>query len=494
MSLFLTTPDQHDFQDPTVELDEKRLQRWLAGLPVLNPGESLRHVLNALEPLNEQRMDSGKRLRLLALYQATVKRLYDAADPLSLRQQPLSQRQRQETVDDVERLCLAMANGLKLVVRELHAGGQVQDMDLFATALRRTVKQLAATLLHAYRYHRPEPPFVFLELNQLYRVARHHGVHELAAGNEVQSSLATVYKAVSLLALTDPFSGGEGQAGAYYSTLMRHAESARIIPGNSWQGVPEGLYFIDLQSDSRPRHCVLLESPVAGDDPYILDARAPLQRMHQALAALPADRRRQRPEAGILRALLPEVKPRDKRRSERRAAGHRIEVVVGLDAIAAWLEQLQRGRRPDAEEWRVKDVSEDGYCLAWDRSAASALRVGELICLVSDSEASQQPPRLLVLRWLRDEREQGTRLGVEKLEGVPAPVRLTAAGDEGSQPALFLPSTGAEGPAARLVATEGVYEPGRPLLIRAGERRITARCGELLEQGAGFDCFAFLAG
>lgn len=53
MDLLLNTPEQHAFQDPTLELDEKRLHNWLSSLPVLNPGESLRLVIVALEPLNE---------------------------------------------------------------------------------------------------------------------------------------------------------------------------------------------------------------------------------------------------------------------------------------------------------------------------------------------------------------------------------------------------------------------------------------------------------
>ncbi|MGD8672692.1 MAG: hypothetical protein PVH86_05200, partial [Thiogranum sp.] len=109
MTLLLTTPEQHDFQDPTLELNEKKLQRWLTGLPVLNASESLRLMLNALEPLNEQRLDVDKRLSLLGIYQATFQRLYATAEPERLRQQPLSRQQRLDTVDDVERLSLAMA-------------------------------------------------------------------------------------------------------------------------------------------------------------------------------------------------------------------------------------------------------------------------------------------------------------------------------------------------------------------------------------------------
>ncbi len=499
MALLLGTPEQHELKDPTLELDERRLQSWLAGLPVLNPVESLRLVVNALEPLNEQRLAFDKRLRLLGLYRLTARRLYETAEPLRLRQQPLSRQQRQDTIDHVERLCLAMANGFKIVVKELYAAGvHGKDAARFGRVVYWALQQLAACLLHSYRFYRPEPPYVFLELNQLYRLARHHGVHNHAEADEhseTKTTLAAVYQASCLLALTDPFSIEEGQADRYFRSLLHYAADIRIVPGNSWPDRPEGLYFIDLQSDSRPRHCVLLDSPAAGDDPHILDARSALQQMHNALAALPADRRRQRTETGLLKELLPEVTPQDKRGSERRPDGRWIDVVVGLEPVCDWINAFRRGEQAAARRWSVKDVSEQGYRLAWDESAASLLQVGDLVCVVADSDQDRQDFQLLLVRWVCDERDQGTQLGVEKLQGVPNPVRIVIPGDAdaSTHPALFLPS-GGRGSLARLLAPSEVYEENRALRVYVGEREIAVRCGVRVAQGAGFDCFEFLAG
>jgi hypothetical protein len=497
MTLLLTTPEQHSFEDPTLELDEKRLSKWLASLPVLNAGDSLRQVLGALEPLNEQRLDVDKRLRLMGLYQATVKRLYDSSEPLRLRQQPLSRQQRQATVDNVERLCLATANGFKIAIKEIHAAGiQPQDSARFAQLLRRAVQQLAAALLHSYRFYRPEPPFVFLELNQLYRLARHHGLHEMtgdATESSTGNSLADIYQAICLLSLTDPFSAEEGQVDRYFRSLLQFVPGTRIIPGNGWQGTPEGLFYIDLQSDSRPRHCVFLQSPVAGDEPHILDARTPLQRMHKTLVALPADRRSKRIEANLLRALLPEVTPRDRRRSERRSAGRWIEVVTGLQAVCDYIKSSLSGEQVEATRWRIQDASDKGYRLAWGESAASMLQVGELVCVVADSKEEKRSFQLLVVRWVCDERDKGTELGVEKLAGVPNPVRveIPCEDDVDACQALFLSSTGARDSVARLVAPSAVYCENRSLLLYVGEREVPVRCTMRVEQAPGFDCFEF---
>jgi len=499
MTLLLTTPKQHGFEDPTLELDEKRLQKWLAGLPVLNAGDSLRQILAALEPLNEQRLDVDKRLRLLSLYQVAVKRLYDSSEPLRLGQQPLSRQQCQDTIDNVERLCLATANGFKIAIKEIHAAGiQSKSAARFGQVLRWAVQQLAAALLHSYRFYRPEPPFVFLELNQLYRLARHHGVHEVKAdsnGSTGSNSLSDIYQATCLLSLTNPFAAEAGQADQYFRTLLQFTPGTRIIPGNSWQGTPEGLFYIDLQSDSGPRHCVFLQSPVAGDDPHLLDARAPLQQMHKSLAALPADRRRQRVEADLLRALLPEVTTRDKRRSKRRSSGNWIEVVVGLEAICDYIKSCQCGEQAEATRWRVKDTSEQGYRLAWGESAASLLQVGGLVCVVANSEEEKRSFQLLVVRWVRDERDRGTELGVEKLAGVPNPVQIEISDETGTVEcqALFLSSTDARDSVARLVAPPEVYRENRSLLLYVGDREVPVRCTERVGQAPGFDCFEFLS-
>ncbi len=500
MALLLSTPEQHSFQDPTLELDDKRLQKWLGGLPVLDTGSSLRMVLDALEPLNEQTLESKHRLRLLSVYLPTVQRLYDTAQPARLRQANLSRQQRQDTVDDIERLCLAMANGFKIIVKEWCAPGQpAGKQPLLGTVLRWCLQQLTQALVHSFRFYRPEPAWVFLELNQLYRLARHHGlVDQVSKGDSsgVQITLAGIYQAICLLALIDPFSQEEGELDRQYRALMQYAPQARIIPGNSWQGVPEGLYVLDLQSDLRPRHCVFLQSPVDGDDPYLLDARVPLQQMHRTLASLNADRRKRRPEAAILRALLPEVIDRDKRRGKRRTDGSWIEVVIGLDGIVDWLLRQQCGEQPEGIDWQVLDRSEQGYRLTWENSDSGLLQVGELVCEIErDTDDKVQALRLFLVRWLRDERGKGTELGVERIQGVPGPVRLEVPepGDEAPVAALFLPAPKA-GIAAVLIAPCGIHRDGRALKIHAGTRTIPVCCGVRLQQGAGIELFEFLAG
>jgi hypothetical protein len=390
-----------------------------------------------------------------------------------------------------------MANGYKIVIRHWYDRGHWREhAQPFARALAGAMRYLGAALVHSYRFHRPEPPFVFLELNQLYRLARHHGLLESAAGGGDDAvNLATLYTAICMLALVDPFGAEEGRVDSWFACLPAYARLARIVPGGQWEGTPEGLYFLDLASDTRPRHCVFLEPPVQGEDPHILDARPALKEMHAALAAASPGRRRTLAEAAIMRGLLPEVTPRDKRRSERHADQRWIEVAVGLAQVCRQLSQREKGEAAQAVRWQVRDVSNEGYRLAMDAHTESFPQVGDLLCVLDDSEHSDAGMQLLVVRWLRDDREQGVELGVERLDGTAAPVSVSMAADAEPEfhAALFLSSTGSEASMARLVAPAETFGEQRPLLLRVGEREIRVVCGRCIESGPGFDCFEFSA-
>jgi hypothetical protein len=170
-------------------------------------------------------------------------------------------------------------------------------------------------------------------------------------------------------------------------------------------------------------------------------------------------------------------------------------VFIGLQPIHDWLLKRRVGRPADAIRWEVKDASSQGYRLAWAESAASALAVGDLICLVADSEAANPGVQLLAVRWVRDERGRGTELGVEMFDGDPDPVRVTAADQSDAEihPALLLSSGAAQGCVAQLITPAQLYEAQRRLIMHVGGGELPVQCARSIEQAPGFDCFEFTA-
>lgn len=485
--LVLTTPEQHDFVDPSVERNPRRLQRWLDELPLLNPLESVHLLGQALEPLNEQRVPPLDRLALLDAYRVTVRKLFMAAGPAALRQLAIGKDERLQAVAGLERLCLALAGGYKVVVKALQDAPGKQAGALLRS-LQGAMEQLGLALVHNYRYHRPAPPFVFLELHQLYRLVRARGWLDTPA-DASGVDLCGHYQAALLLALCDPFHLPEGVADLYHRTLLRHAGLARLLPGGEWQGSGEGLCLLDLQSDSPPRLCVRLTPPVEADEPYRMDLRPALDAMHRQLLALAPEQRRQAPEAALLRILLPEVAAGDPRRAPRRADGRRLAVTPGLAAVHARLRGDGAGRGPQADA-EVVDSSAQGKRLRFPQAAAIEVQVGELLGV----EADEDGLRLGLVRWLRSERDDGgTELGLELLAGHASAVRCrdpeVPAADP--WPGLFLPSAAHAGGSALLLVPAGAWEEDRQLLLEAGPREVRVRAARRVIETACIEGFEF---
>jgi hypothetical protein len=168
---------------------------------------------------------------------------------------------------------------------------------------------------------------------------------------------------------------------------------------------------------------------------------------------------------------------------------------MGLQPIHDWLLKRRVAGQADAVRWEVKDASSHGYRLAWEESAASVLAVGDLICVVADSAAAMPGVQLLVVRWVRDERGEGTELGVEMFDGDPDPVRVTATDQPYAEthPALLLSSSTTQGCVAQLITPAQLYQEQRPLTIHMGGAELPVQCARSIEQAAGFDCFEFAA-
>ena len=309
MQLVLNVPDQHDLNDPTVELDTRRLQGWINDLPLMNRAESSYQLLNAIESLNEQKVDSQKRFQLLNIYQSVVRKLYEADATDTLGQQRGTSQSRQLLADNLERLFMALANGYKLVIKTWFAEGvQQRDDALFARGLRRAFRQLSWTMLHSYRNVRPLPEYLLFEMHQLYRLGLHFGVHsttDAASSHKVSASLADYYHAAMISTLLQPQLDA-AQLRRAFRALLRYGAEISMAAGDSWQGDARYQYLIDLVSDRQPQACSGLVSPAAGEELYIMDLTGLIDRLHQKMAARPAEQRFSGVESVILKALAPE--------------------------------------------------------------------------------------------------------------------------------------------------------------------------------------------
>jgi cyclic-di-GMP-binding protein len=503
----LSTPVQHNYNDPTVERDVKRLRVWLTNLPLLDVVKTLRLVQGALDSLNEQKLEPGKRYQLLEVFRYTTERLYITVDPTYLRQLNLSKSQRELAALGFEQLLLAMAGGYKILVKALYEHAtRGQSVDLFGLAINRAIEQLGNVLLDNYRCYRIVPESLFAELHQLYRYARHFGLLAVtAADEETAQPLGTAesYHAIMLLSLTDPFRLAEGEVGLLYDILKQHAGQCRVTPGGHWSGSPDGLYLLDLGSDAPPRLCMQPDQPVADvQEPYLLDARMALVAIRKRLEQTPIRVRMQSPEAVLLRQLLPGDALAIQNRESRHPDNRSTSLFNGLHAIHAFLlaaipagqeaaEGSSDGEVAKPLPCRIVDTSEHGMRLACDDGRTGDARVGDLLGIVEDDLRLQ----LVIVRSVEIHRETGMELGVQKINGSCGPVYCRSqAGNEGEELcALFIPSSEADGISATLVMAKGFYEAGSRLLVNSFGRKVNVLAGRIMSDSPVFDRFEFTA-
>lgn len=495
--LNLSIPEQHDYNDPTVERDVERLQAWLTDLPLMDVVETVRLVLGGLQSLNEQRLEADLRYRLMDVFRHTAHRLFVTMDPMHLRQLALSKTQREQATEGVEQLLLAMAGGYKLIINELYAADAIKSSrEVFGLSLNRSLEQLGYALLDSYRFYRAVQPDLFAELHQLYRLARHHGLLDVMTEDEDdaerQMTTAARYHAVLLLSLTDPFRLAEGEAGMLQEVLVQHAGQCRVIPGSHRDVTEQGLFFVDLKGGGPPLACSRMELPVDAAEPYLMDARDALSAIHERLAKTPAKVRAQSPEAMVLRRLQPE--DADTQRRESRFPDSRwVQLLPGMEHIHAWLARAAGKDRDvvigDPSPCRVIDTSEHGMGLAWEGGGTGDARVGELLGVLEENMA----PRVGIVRSIHLYREGGMELGVQLIPGSAAPVYCRPAGEAGdtAMRALFMPACNDDQVGATIIAGKGLYEQGRRLLIDVAGREVRARAGECVFDGPVFDRFEF---
>ncbi len=506
--LILAIPEQHDFTDPTVERNVKHLHDWLTGLPLMDVVETVRLVLNALDALNEQKMDTQSRFDSLEAFQVTAQRLFVTVDPLHLRQLSLSKAQREQVIEGVERLLLSLAGGYKLIIMTLHKGQAPGQVDkVFGLAVNRTIQTLVYTLLDCFRFYRATQPCYYSELHQLYRLSRYHGLLNVRFEDdgEVHSvTIAALYHTGMLAALVDPFRLAEGEISLLFEVLSEHADHCRVIPGKCQPDEGGGRYQVDLGSDKMPVNCDDITSSAVVKEPYILDVSELLELVRAQQQRIPEKVRMLSPEATLLRQLMPGDQKMKQRGEDRKAATRWVQMLRGIRSIhdflvrpsmKAVLAEAARGGKPKLIkpcQCQVLDSSENGMRLSWVNSEDSDARVGDLIAIV-EGQPGQEYLTLAILRSVHVFRQGALDAGVMLVKGGVGTVNCYFPGEPAARgsAALFVTSEDDEQGAATLIAAKGVYEEGRRLSIDLADKQLNIRAGRLVFNGPVFDRFEF---
>ena len=251
--LRVSTPDRQGLS--FCEATPREFKRWIADLPKANIGETARQLYQCLVELNQLVTPSENRLQLLELLRPEVYFVCSHLERHFLNQSiVLDERPRK-----VANLCQALQNhlaiGYKLIVTRVMPRFSKDNAPVLAMALQRASHSLCGPLVRASQLYCPVPEGLWLELHQLYLMARRHGLQQLQisdglARNGRSLSIEQVYIGALLL-------------GCARCNQMRQSSIARLAEGlESWSKLatlqaadaPGSLFAISPQLDGPPRY------------------------------------------------------------------------------------------------------------------------------------------------------------------------------------------------------------------------------------------------
>lgn len=131
---------------------------------------------------------------------------------------------------------------------------------------------------------------------------------------------------------------------------------------------------------------------------------------------------------------------------------------------------------------RLINTSPGGYCVLWSSDIPPTLQAGELLGV---REHRNHPWSLAVVRWLRQTRNQGTRVGLELLapNATPCGVRLIQKTGQNSEflRGLMLPEIAGIGQPATLITPKLPFQTGSRVTLLHDGREEQALLGTRLE-------------
>lgn len=157
----------------------KDLRRWIATLPKANLGEMARQLYQGLGELNQLLTPSDNRMQLLELLRPEVSFVCKHLERHFLNQSVvLEERPRK-----VANLCQALQNhlaiGYKQIIARVAPRLSRDRIPLLTTALQRALHCLNGPLIRANQLYCPVQDGLWLELHQIYQIARQHQLHNI---------------------------------------------------------------------------------------------------------------------------------------------------------------------------------------------------------------------------------------------------------------------------------------------------------------------------
>lgn len=465
--LLLTTPSQHMADNPSVELNPKRLNAILDEAPVMDVQKTVAYLESRITPFNEISVASSDRLKLLEIFHAAYDEILVSYDDLRLSTLPISPRERKTISLDIMWLYLHLATGYKILVKQHadQAPGCLKDK-FIVLAVYRAMELIINALLHAFRAHETAPPLAYLEMHQLYAYAARLNIEtdKIRQINSIHGhpSIADLYKQFLLLVIVDPYRQVSNTIFQIFLLFEEHAYHAKLKHDFAESKEPTACYRVSTIEDSLPIKC---NEATTHDAEYIyLDISPVIASLKQSTQDISPDNFTQSSEIRLIETIVSKLEHSGKRREDRTPCKQKIKLWFGMEATRYFLQspdnlknalqveshqgiEVSNLESEEAGNYILADFtmanhSERGFYLTGkqqdsiDHAGDIAGLVGIIQPLDLDTPATLLP-ELALIRWERGTDNDELHVGVERIEGIAHAMQLSTIERDNTFPGLF---------------------------------------------------------
>jgi hypothetical protein len=526
----------------TIETRPKAAAEWLSRLPFGSPVETAQQLIVALHTLNRRALDEDERNTLLALYRPVIARAAASLETLLVESGVPPTEQQRKAGGLLRELLTELSIGYKHVLLAL-------DSRRFGRNPPKRVAEVTARLLAVqrdilaacYLAYSPPPDGLWLEMHQVYQLARSTGLADDAVGDAAPASLA--YRQALLLALADP----PHMSHAELDHTRKYLEKFAALAELSLAMVDPAHSHFEILTDRDHGPRPLSGSPMEGC--LWLDTEALCGHLYDTATRLRGSETPKGVERelslGLIKRLLKIWRAGAQRAFKRYASSDStVQVVAGVSAIHRLLELMTQTATPEADapdslhigdigwalaapaavaatRWTISNESAAGLALSGAPDAQLNLKVGDALALraaergaVDGSPGGAEPIRasadmlpwpasgggeavwsLAVIRWIRMRDARQVELGVERLSPQVQPVwvrTLTGRHTANPEPALFVPGLPALKQPDRLLLPRPLYQSGMDAEVwRTLQQRHNLTFGRRLAHTPSFDLIDF---
>ncbi|NVJ50198.1 MAG: hypothetical protein HWE13_15605 [Gammaproteobacteria bacterium] len=520
----LTFPAQQQGQHLLVETDPADLKSWLKSLPYGDMGRAVPEISRAIASLNRSEIGLSQRKELVFLFDTAYAQIFDAYRPYAAHITNVATRRKEYGA--LHLLTREMAFAHKIITdAELSKRSLWGKNKALVKAINLSLHYLGLQLMEHYESYSPIPAYLWRECNGLYAYAQMKQLEDIAINQDSQlQNLATIeltFARICLMSLSDPYHLSYGEHWQVYKYLEKWGHLVEFSDDQS-DFRDNTCFVVQLTSQIKPVYSSQFDEPINQGEICFMLTHDIIRQLHYQNDALVQTG--EAPQGfynnlrpGSAQSLLEHMASHWNTKIERK--GRRYPVITKLDVI--WGMHpihllLQKHRKsPDSTHWDSETIhsfigQEHQTQLGWDASnvsdggigitthvnIADQLKVGELVIIREyiDKKPSYRW-RPAICRWLFGDDNQGTRAGLEFIDGTLEPCKLNTKLAQNAQTAgqlalLFKPAASRAHDPSSILSVRGTFRDGREFLlrhqnqiedIRARKRTMVTPCVEMFQ-------------